>query len=99
MNRWAESHLEIAKALVAEIFEPFTKFLVGTAFGHGGCRLGVLDDVLFDKYRAIQAESKRESIAGAGVHGHHLAVALHPDEGVKGIVFEIGNDDLVNGDV
>ena len=58
-----------------------------------------LQHFVLDENGAIEAQSQGERIAGARIERHHFAVALHPDQRVKRIVFQFGDHDFLHVDV
>ncbi len=67
-----------------------------TALGSAGGLLGVLEDLAVDVDGAVPAQGQGDGVGGAGVEGHGLAGVVHPDDGVEGVVAELGDDDLVD---
>src|SRR5262249_12112291 len=93
------SHSIAAEVLVGEVNEPLAKLFAGGFVANGARNLGVLEDALVHEDGAIGAEGEGQGVAGTGVDGHALAVALHPDERVKGVFAEVVDDDLLHLDV
>ena len=55
---------------------------------------GVFEDVAVDVDGAVPAQGQRDGVGGAGVEGYGFAGVVHPDDGVEGVVAELGDDDF-----
>src|SRR2546429_192485 len=89
-------HLVAAEVFVGKTFEIVAELFAGCAFRERGRNLGILQDLLVHKNRAIHAQRERQRVAGAGIDHRQLAVAFDPDHGVEGVVLQVADDDLIH---
>src|SRR4029077_20889489 len=78
-------HLVAAQILIVQAFEPFTQLFAGNAIRSIGGQLGVLQDIVLNKDRTIDAQGKRESVRGPGIDADDASLPLDPDYGVERI--------------
>src|SRR6201993_715146 len=89
-------HLVSPKVLVVEVLKHFAEVFGGEAFGIVGGELGGLEDVVFDKDGAIDAQRKRERVRGARIDADDSAVAFDPDHREEGVVAQFGHNYFAN---
>ena len=89
-------HLVAAHLVVVEVFEPAAHLVGGDGLGSASGLLGVLEDFAVDVDGAVPAEGQGDGVGGAGVEGHGFAGVVEPDDGVEGVVAELGDNDFVN---
>jgi hypothetical protein len=89
-------HLVAAHLVVVQVFEPATHLVGGYALRAGRGLLGVFEDFAVDVDGTVPAQGQGDGVGGAGVEGDGLALVVHPDDGVEGVVAELGDDDLAD---
>src|SRR5262249_41857101 len=92
-------HFVTTEVLVAEVFEPLAQLVAGTLVRDGGRHFGAFQYLIINIDGAIKTQRQSERIAGARIHRHRMAVALHPDERVERIVSQVGDNHLLDVDV
>src|SRR5437899_405471 len=93
---YAELHLVAAEVVIRQALKPRAELLVSGALRNRARNLGVLQHFVFNKNRAIHPQRQCQRVARPRINGHHLPVALHPNQRVKSIVLQIVDDHLLH---
>src|SRR2546425_5230710 len=100
--RWSSGcrrlHLVSSNVLVVEVLQPLPQLFVADFVRSRAGDLGILQDFVFDINRAVHAQGQRQRVTGTRIDGDHLAGPLQPDQGVKRVVLEVVDDDLIHAD-
>jgi len=89
-------HLVAAHLVVVKVFEPAAHLVGGNALCAGGGLPGVFENFAVDIDGAVPAQGQSDGVGGTGVEGNGLAVVVHPDNGIEGVVAELGDNDLAD---
>src|SRR3984885_1113314 len=92
-------HLIAAEVFVVEVFKPPAQFFVVDLVGNRGSQLGRLEHHVIDENRAVETQGQRQGVARPGVHADQLAFPLQPDQGVKGILFQLVDHPFANAGI
>src|SRR4051812_23739714 len=96
MSAGRHSHLVLGKFSWIQPFEPLLDLVVIEPFRAEVDSLRVVDDRLLHQDWRPCAKRQRDRIARAGVDGDTLALDGEMDEGEKGVVLQVTDDDPID---